>query len=282
MLFLSKGIRVVSINPFLQVKQVAIAVALCAALMSVPAQAQAQAQADASQVAADDFSGAVTADAQAVLDRMNATFKRMQDYSVTASITRDEVLPYGYKLQNTERATMWVEAPKRLRMEVHGDLKQRTYIYDGTTLTTYVPDQNVYAIAAAPDTIAGLVTALLATGVEMPLIDLLYEGTVGDLTGDVKVGLVVGDSEIDGVQTDHLAFRQADVDWQLWVEKGANALPRKLVITTRYETGDPQYQAVLHWDLKPKLDAKTFTFVPPAGAEKIPMATTLVAEEGAK
>lgn len=278
-----KGTTVHSFNPFQQVKQFAALLGICAVLAIPPVLAQSDGQTPATAAAAADGMGAaVTADAQAVLDRMSATFKRMQNYSVSASITRDEVLPYGYKLQNTEHARMWVEAPKRLRLEVGGDLKQRTYVYDGSTLTTYVPDQKVYAIAPAPGTIAELVGVLLATGVEMPLIDLLYEGTVGDLASDVKVGLVVGDSEVDGVPTDHLAFRQPDVDWQLWVEKGANALPRKLVITTRYETGDPQYQAVLDWDLKPKTNAKTFTFTAPAGAEQIPMATSLVTEEGAK
>lgn len=279
-LFLSKGIPMVSRNSFLPVKQLVIAIGLCAALTGPPAWAQAQE--DASQAMAGDMGGAVTADAQAVLDRMNATLKKAKSYSVTASITRDELLPYGYKLQNTESAKMWVETPNRLRLEVDGDIKQRTYVYDGTTLNTYVPDLNVYAAAPAPGTIGELVAALLATGVEMPLIDLLYQGTVGNLTDAVKVGLVVGDSEVNGIQTDHLAFRQADVDWQLWVEKGANALPRKLVITTRYETGDPQYQAILDWDLTPKTTANTFAFTPPAGAQQIPMATKLVTEEGAE
>ena len=116
----------------------------------------------------------------------------------------------------------------------------------------FAPDLNVYATTAAPGTLGELVRALLDAGVEMPLIDMLYQGNAGNLTEDVRVGIVVGDSEVDGVATDHLAFRQPDVDWQLWVEKGAQALPRKLLITTRYEVGDPQYQAILHWDLKPK------------------------------
>jgi hypothetical protein len=45
------------------------------------------------------------------------------------------------------------------------------------------------------------------------------------------------------VLCDHLAFRQLDTDWQLWVEKGSRPLPRKIVITTRYEVGDPQFSA---------------------------------------
>ncbi|MET0719147.1 MAG: DUF2092 domain-containing protein [Pseudoxanthomonas sp.] len=261
-------------------------IAICAAALAVAGVGSAQGQeADGAGPAADEAAiletgGVVTAEAQAVLDRMEATFNGLKNYGVTADITRDEVLPFGYKLQNNESARMWVQAPKRLRLEVEGDIKNRTYVYDGSELTMFAPDLNVYATTAAPDTLGELVRVLLDAGVEMPLIDFLYQGNTGNLTEAVRVGLLVGDSEVDGVPTDHLAFRQADIDWQLWVEKGSRALPRKLVITTRYEVGDPQYQAVLHWDLNPRTGAKTFGFVPPAGATRIPFHNKLVADGG--
>lgn len=244
------------------------------------AEAAIDAEVDADETATLEFDSVITPEAQAVLDRMTATLNGMKRYAVTAHITRDEVLPFGYKLQNNESARMWVDAPSRLRMEVAGDIKNRTYVYDGSKVSMFVPDLNVYAETAAPGTLSELVSVLLDAGVEMPLIDMLYHGNAGDLTEDVRVGLLVGDSTVDGVLTDHLAFRQPNVDWQLWVEKGAQALPRKLLITTRYEVGDPQYQAILRWDTKPRMDAKSFTFVPPADATKIPYATKLVAEGG--
>ena len=213
---------------------------------------------------------------------MKATFNSLDRYALSAQITRDEVLPFGYKLQNNESARLWVERPNRLRLEVAGDMKNRTYVYDGKQLNMFVPDLNVYSTTAAPATLGELVDKLLDVGIEMPLIDMLYHGYGGNLTEDVRVGLVVGDSQVDGVATDHLAFRQPDVDWQLWVEKGPQALPRKLLITTRYAVGDPQYQAIMRWDLKPSIDAKAFTFVPPSGATKVTNHTELVAQGGAK
>jgi hypothetical protein len=46
-------------------------------------------------------------------------------------------------------------------------------------------------------------------------------------------------------------------------------LPRKLVITTTDEPTQPQYVAVLTWDVAVKLDDKVFAFVPPKGAQPI-------------
>jgi len=256
--------------------------ALLALAAAAPVSAQEAVANDASAVSAPRTDGYISPEAKAVLDRMQASFKTIRRFQLTADITRDELLAFGYKLQNNESAKMWVDAPKHFRLEVNGDIKNRVYVYDGSQLTMLAPDLNVYATTPAPGTLGELVRSLLDAGVEMPLIDMLYEGNVGSLTDDVRVGVLAGDSMVDGVATDHLAFRQPEVDWQLWVEKGQQALPRKLVITTRYAVGDPQYQAILHWDLAPKMDDKSFVFVPPSGATKIPYKTDLTAGGGDK
>lgn len=210
----------------------------------------------------------VTAEARAVLDRMKAYMNSLQAFSVTAQASRDVLLPYGYKLQSNESAKMTVQRPNRMRVDVEGDIKQRSYYYDGTTLTMFAPDAKVYAQTPAPGTVGEVVNGLLNAGVEMPLIDVLRQAFEGTLTEGVRYGLRVGDSTINGVVTDHLAFRQSTIDWQLWVAK--NGQPRKLLITTRYETGDPQYQVFLDWNSSPKVDAKSFTFTAPDGVRKIP------------
>jgi hypothetical protein len=43
-----------------------------------------------------------------------------------------------------------------------------------------------------------------------------------------------------------------------------------MVVTTRYEVGDPQYSVTMRWNLNPKIDASTFVFTPPKGTNKIP------------
>jgi hypothetical protein len=71
------------------------------------------------------------------------------------------------------------------------------------------------------------------------------------------------------VLCDHYAFRQEDVDWQLWIERSDTSLPHELVITTTDEEEQPQYVALLTWTLTPQLDDTLFTFAPSADAHKI-------------
>ena len=213
----------------------------------------------------------VSPEAQAVLDRMTSYLRGLQTFSIETQASRDEVVALGYKLQNNERSVIVVQRPSKLRADISGDIRNRTIVYDGARLTMYSPDDAVFTRAEAPDTLADLIGVLLDIGVEMPLIDVLYQATAGTLTDDVRGGILVGESTIDGVATDQLAFRQANVDWQLWVEQGARPLPRKILITTRYEVGDPQYQAILHWNLKPRIHGSTFVFAPPKGVTEIPL-----------
>ena len=46
------------------------------------------------------------------------------------------------------------------------------------------------------------------------------------------------------------------------VERGARALPLKVVITTTDEPAQPQFAATLKWDLKTRPAASAFTYVP--------------------
>lgn len=212
---------------------------------------------------------AIEADAQAVLDRMTASLSALKSFSITSDSSRDEVMDLGYKLQNNEHAVMVASRPDKLRVEVDGDLRDRTFVFDGAKLTMYSPDDAAYTQIKAPGTLEDLVGGLLDAGVEMPLIDVLYQGLAGTLTDNVASGILVGDSTINGIACDQLAFRQAYIDWQLWVQKGANALPLKIVITTRYDVGAPQFQSVLSWNLKPAIDKATFAFTPPKDALEV-------------
>lgn len=248
---------------------------LSAAMLAAPLPAAAQEAAASTQGGAAETvpSQYISPQAQAVVARMTAYLKGLQSFEIEADSTRDEVVALGYKLQHNEHSKLTVQRPDKLRARLDGDLRDRTIVYDGANAVIYSPDDDAYVKIAVPNSLERLIGDLLEAGVEMPMIDVLYQSIAGTLTEAVRGGVLVGESTIDGVKCDHLAFRQLNVDWQLWVEQGARPVPRKIVITTRYEVGDPQYQAVLRWNVSPKIDAATFVFTPPQSATEIPLVT---------
>ena len=86
----------------------------------------------------------------------------------------------------------------------------------------------------------------------------------------VKFGFYIGLRNVEGTRCHHLAYVTENVHFQIWIEDGAQFVPRKLVVTYRNEPEAPQYTAIFSdWDFAPRL-AK-YLFVPkiPADAVKI-------------
>ncbi|MBS1153977.1 MAG: hypothetical protein H6Q89_5675 [Myxococcaceae bacterium] len=99
-------------------------------------------------------------------------------------------------------------------------------------------------------------------GVELPMADLFLWGTEQSGVADIKSAIYMGPTKIEGADCDHYAFRQDEVDWQIWIQQGDKPLPRKMVITTTTEVSRPDYSVTYKWNLAPRLDDKMFTFVP--------------------
>jgi hypothetical protein len=103
-----------------------------------------------------------------------------------------------------------------------------------------------------------------------PAGDLLYKNAYDLLMDGVTDGFVVGKAVIEGVRCDHLAFRAPHVDLQVWIQEGAQPLPRKLVITTRDLPNAPQFAVtVTKWNLKPNFGPQTFSFTRTAGVKQV-------------
>lgn len=222
----------------------------------------------------------VSTEAQAVLDRMTEFLRTQSAFTIDSVSTRDEVIAFGYKLQRQETATVTVRRPDGMRASVRGDLGERSFVYDGRQLTMYSPDDLAFARVAAPGTLAELIERLRGIGVDLPLVDVLYNATSGTLAEGARGGVLVGTSLIDGTPCDHLAFRHGQVDWQIWVQQGEIPVPRRIVITTRYEYSAPQFQATLRWNLSPRVGAKTFAFDPPKDAVEITLENAAALQGG--
>ena len=71
------------------------------------------------------------------------------------------------------------------------------------------------------------------------------------------------------VVTHHLAIRSEGVDMQIWVAQGDEPLPRRIILTYMNAPGQPQFRCdFTEWSLAPKVADDSFTFTPPADAEK--------------
>ena len=207
-------------------------------------------------------------DAMEALKRMSAYLGTQTSFELKSSGAFDLVLDDGQRLQFGDNATFKVRRPNGFVIERVGDYKDRRFTYDGKQLTVSSPRTAYYAQVEAPPTIREtLALAADRYGIELPLTDLFrWSEPGGGRADDIQEALYVGPAVIDGTRTDHYAFREAEVDWQIWIAQGDSPVPRKIVITDRTDPSSPQYTATLSWNFRPACDAQTFAFQAPAGA----------------
>jgi hypothetical protein len=213
----------------------------------------------------------ISPEAQRLLKASTDFLASQKEFSAETRNTLEVVLKSGQKIEFNHVARMSAQRPNKLRAERTGDLVDQVFIYDGKSLTLHNPQEKVFAQVAAPDTLEAMLEfARTKLDIVAPAGDLLNKNAYAILMDGVTDGFVVGKAIIEGVRCDHLAFRAPHVDLQVWVQEGAQPLPRKLVITTRDLPNAPQFAVtVTKWNLKPAFNAQTFSFAPPAGAKKV-------------
>ncbi len=183
-----------------------------------------------------------------------------------------QVLYSGQKILVSGTSSFIAKLPNKLFTQVKVDEKQMDFnmYFDGQKLTLYSKNNKFYVSVSAPGTLKDLVLNTFAEkGIQLPLQDLFLWGTDASSKDAITSAVTIAEATLDGKPCTHYAYRQEDVDWQIWVQEGDKPLPLQLVITTTSETSQPQYSARLDWDLNPDILDATFMFVPPEDAHAI-------------
>ena len=129
---------------------------------------------------------------------------------------------------------MQLSRPDKLRATRTGGYRDVEIVFDGKMLTVNNKDGKDYAQIEVAGTAEELIDVLREKhGVVAPGADLLLTNVFNVMMTDVVEAAVIGKGVIDGVECDHLAFRNMETDWQIWIESGANPIPRKYVITSK-------------------------------------------------
>lgn len=209
------------------------------------------------------------------LDRMGDALRELKTFELQVSTTTDELLDNDQMAQVSRSATLKVRRPDALRADMRNDRGDRKVLYyNGQKASLWDPASRYYTIVDAPPTLAELVRVLADRyGIELPAADLFYwDSNKLDERG-VRSADFLGYAEVDSSQTEHYAIRQDGMDWQIWVERSAIPLPRKLVIRTTDVAARPQHTVLMRWKLAPKVASADFEFRPPSGAREIAIQT---------
>jgi hypothetical protein len=217
-----------------------------------------------------------TIDDQAVdaLKKMSDFLQTAQTLAVTSRGSLDVVTNDGQRIQLDGATNYKIRRPGFV-IDYTSDIKSRRFIYDGKTFTVVSPMLGYYASVPAPGSNREVLDAIYNKfGIALPLDDLFRwgDGSSAARLQSLQSAYDVGTATIDGVETDHYAFREADVDWEIWIQQGSQPLPRKLVIVNRNDPAKPTFIAHLTWTLNPTFTDADFAFVPDSNSKRIQLA----------
>lgn len=206
-----------------------------------------------------------------VLRSMSTFMESLSGFSVEVDVDNEIIDLTGQKLQFSSSGEIVFKRPDKLHVKRQGAIADVELLYDGKVLTLYGRNLNVYFQHEAPGTTDDALDAIWnVLGFNAPGADLFYTDAHKELSEGVASSSYLGTAYVNGVECHHLAFREASVDWQLWIDAEGDPLPMKYVITTKWMTGAPQFAIRFDiWNTSPEIDSGRFDFKAPEGAVKL-------------
>ncbi len=189
------------------------------------------------------------------------------DYDATLEVVTND----SQKLALASSGTVTLNRPDKIRATRAGGFVDVETLFDGKTLTLLGKNANKYTQVEVPGTIEQLIDVLKDKyDRPLPAADLLMSDSYGELTQDVYDSKDLGSGVINGAECDFLAFRQDEVDFQIWIAQGDQPHPCKYVVTSRQVPDGLQYSVeIRNWKTGNEAAKDDFAFHSPANAEKI-------------
>ena len=210
-------------------------------------------------------------EAKTVFKAMSDFLTAQQTFSVNYDATLEIVTADMMKVGLASSGALSFSRPDKIRMTRTGGVADVEMVYDGKTLSAYGKRLNVFGKMPLEGKVDDVIAMLRdEVGLELPAADLLSSSPYDAMMDNVTDAKALGEGMIRGKMCDHLAFRTADVDWQIWVGQGDKPFPCRFTITSRMTALAPSYTIEFSdWKSGADAVADDFKLKPAAGAKEV-------------
>ena len=216
--------------------------------------------------------GVIDPKADAALHRMSNYLGSLKSFRVETRTVDENITTDGQKIQEIRESKIAVKRPGELRVDRVGPKGHAVLRDDGKQFSVYNSDRHVYAMGPAP--------AQLDAAIDEARDRLHVDAPGGDPAGELSVrgprrraqgrALCRGSEPVGSVMAHHLAMTKGNVDYQIWIQDGPQAVPLRYVITSKDMPGQPQFTIDLrNWQPNAAISDKDFAFAPPKNANRI-------------
>jgi hypothetical protein len=207
-----------------------------------------------------------------IVGRMDAKLAAAKAFSVHTSESRTQIRSGGSSEEVKLARDLVVRRPDRLHFKAVGGQDAEAW-YNGVGLTLALHKQKVFGQSRMPETLDRALDAIQERyGISLSIGDLLYSSPAKALLTDSTQGGWAGKETLNGVATDHVAFTDRGVEWELWVPSSGDPVPTRLVATfpnnKRLRHVDVTFSS---WNFSPEAPDTIFDASVPSDYEGIAM-----------
>ena len=209
-----------------------------------------------------------------IIKAMSQRLADAQSIKFTALVSEESPSRLGPALLYSTRSDVVLQRPNKLKVITPGDGPASEFYYDGKTIATYAPAEDLAAFADAPSTITGaLKFAYETAAIYFPFTDLIVDDPYDAISSGMQLAFYIGQSNvIGGTTTDMIAYANGDVFVQAWIGT-EDKLPRMMRAVFADDPLRLRHQVEFSdWQLNGVAKSEPFTSGKAAKAKRIPFA----------
>lgn len=192
----------------------------------------------------------------------------MDKYAFQAVIIDNITAEDGTVNKSRHDATVKIDRPGKLRVDVKGDMRNRSNYLNNGVYTMMDHEFGYYGQIKIPETIDGGLDYIFEKyGIRAPLAQLIYSNT------HKRVKFIksknFGMKVVDGTECHYIAFSNDVRDVHVWITTGDKPLVRSYSIIDKTGEFEHRIDTSLYWNVDAKISDSDFIFKASKGAEKI-------------
>jgi hypothetical protein len=163
-----------------------------------------------------------------------------------------------------------VRRPDGLKAHRSGDLPEFRFVFDGKSMTVFVPGTGKWGTTSAPATLEAMLPVADEKGdLNMPFDEFIVADPCAAITAGISEAVWAPPAVVQGKKVEHLVLSGAAMQLEYWIDPGT-ALPARSLVVYVDQPLRPHYLVeYAEWKLDAKLPEGTFALPRPKGATQV-------------
>ena len=191
------------------------------------------------------------------------TLDSHKSYAFTAVIVN-----HSDEKNNKHQVAIKVNRPGQFRIDVSGDIRNRSNYLNNGQYTVYDHDKNFYLHLKTPKDINNALDDLFDRfEIKSPLAQLLYSnmGERIEFTHSKNFGIV----DLEGVECHYLAFSDKVKEVHAWLTTGDTPQIKHFIVKDKTSKNNAYQEGSIHWKDTKTISSSDFVFTVPKNAQEV-------------